>query len=265
MPQPARIAIGHPRPMRLKAAGVRGGNESTRDPRQLILFSNGCEPGPTVNTDADIPPIVLFVSRREETTEPYYAALQNAGFWLARSGSLPDALQNIRDLHPDIVIADLRSEQLHREGREFVRELKANFEKKTVPLVVLEEAIDGERPPLELDASDVRLRKPMSTQTFLNGVAQVLAASRERRSRAVAAADRVAAPRSDSAVVPEARQAPKRVARSTMRTCPACGDRLTWVDRGTIDGVEYDYYDWCASGCGLYCFDIEMGNAVKLV
>jgi hypothetical protein len=48
------------------------------------------------------------------------------------------------------------------------------------------------------------------------------------------------------------------------RNCPQCGGPLEWLERGTIGGVEYDYYRWCARACGLYCYDRTAGQFQKL-
>ena len=48
------------------------------------------------------------------------------------------------------------------------------------------------------------------------------------------------------------------------RACPKCGSALEWLERGTISGVEYDYYRWCLKGCGLYCYDRRAGDWIKL-
>jgi hypothetical protein len=48
------------------------------------------------------------------------------------------------------------------------------------------------------------------------------------------------------------------------RGCPACGGALSWIEKGRIGGVEYDYYRWCQHGCGLYCYDCAGAKWVKL-
>jgi hypothetical protein len=47
--------------------------------------------------------------------------------------------------------------------------------------------------------------------------------------------------------------------------CPSCGKALDWIERGRLDGVEYDYYHWCESGCGLYCYERRAETWIKLV
>ena len=41
----------------------------------------------------------------------------------------------------------------------------------------------------------------------------------------------------------------------THRCCPHCGTRLTWIETRRWQGVAYDYYRDCPSGCGLSCFN----------
>lgn len=216
-----------------------------------------------MNTDGDIPSIVVFVSPAQRNGEPYRAALDAAGFWIADSHSWQEAVRDVVDIRPDIVIADLASQLPTGDVREFVRLVKQDCATRAVPLVLLEEASESQRPPLELDA-DVRLSKPCSPETLLNSVAHALAASRELRSRSGTSSARSAVSLEEPSI---ARQEPKPSRRSTQsgtRTCPTCDRPLSWVDRRTVDGVEYDYYDWCASGCGLYCFDLQTDSPVKL-
>lgn len=70
----------------------------------------------------------------------------------------------------------------------------------------------------------------------------------ERSSRLIARADAINAAAADH----------------RRRACPACGTALEWIERGRIDGLEYDYYHWCARGCGLHCYNRTTASWVKL-
>jgi hypothetical protein len=48
------------------------------------------------------------------------------------------------------------------------------------------------------------------------------------------------------------------------RACPQCRESLEWIERGRLLGLEYDYYRWCGNGCGLYCYECQSGNWIRL-
>jgi hypothetical protein len=48
------------------------------------------------------------------------------------------------------------------------------------------------------------------------------------------------------------------------RSCPRCHHTLDWIETGELDGALFDYYRWCARGCGLYCFDRGADSFVRL-
>lgn len=73
-----------------------------------------------MNADTDVPPIILFVSAQHAGNGSHVAALEEAGFWVAESRSLEDALRDIVDLRPDLIVAGLTANTLDRHSQEFV-------------------------------------------------------------------------------------------------------------------------------------------------
>jgi PAS domain-containing protein len=43
-----------------------------------------------------------------------------------------------------------------------------------------------------------------------------------------------------------------------------CTELLEFIENGRLGYVWYDYYQWCASGCGLYCYDVQAQLWVKV-
>ena len=39
------------------------------------------------------------------------------------------------------------------------------------------------------------------------------------------------------------------------RSCPACGETLSWVETQRIRGVSFDYYTPCSGCAALVCFN----------
>lgn len=208
-----------------------------------------------------IPPIVLVVDLEDDTPDASYeAALEEAGYWVARSSSAEAAVGDILDLRPDVVISDLSSAGSETEA--LVRTLKTTSAVRAVPLVIVQRADAVVEPLPELDAIDARLAKPVSPPALRNVVERVLVASRAvRRRRKLHRA--VSPAVAELSTVDEARP-PERETTSTERECPACGRLLEWVERRIVGGVEYDYFRWCQGGCGLYCFGVPTAQWLKL-
>lgn len=178
-----------------------------------------------MNADSGIPPIVLVVGLQEPGDGAYRVALEEAGFWVAQAASPEDAVRDIVDLRPDVVIAALTAG----------RTLEAHPAMDAIPLIVLED--DEAVPPPKLR----------------DGIERALAGTRESSRRPAAAGQ--------AAWKPVAR---RRERVRDAHTCPVCASPLVWADRRTVGGIEYDYYRWCATGCGLYCFDRATDEWLKL-
>ena len=72
-------------------------------------------------------------------------------------------------------------------------------------------------------------------------------------------------PGDSNASAPDVREARRLPLRDRgPHRCPGCSRPLTWIERGRIGGISYEYFHWCPGGCGLYCFDCEARRYVKL-
>lgn len=178
-----------------------------------------------MTADTELPRIVLLVTLQESRGGSYAAALEAAGFWVAQSESAEDAVRDIVDLQPDVVVAD----------ETVGRTLEAHSAMSAIPLVLVPEP------------------EPLSPPCLRHRVERALAARR------------VAPQRSDppARTISAAVESPEDV-RQMPRTCPVCAWPLVWAERGSLGGVEYDYYRWCVNGCGLYCLDLSRDQWVKL-
>lgn len=209
-----------------------------------------------------VPPIVLFVGMSEKRGGSHTEALEAAGFWVARSASPADVADDIIDLRPDVVIADVSDAEREAGADALVQTLTSTAATRGVPLVVVDRAAAAERPRPEMGAVHVSLPAPVSPPALRDAVERVLAAARAGRDGA--AGDRsvdeiVASPKPDVGLAPAQPESGSRAHR-----CPSCAGALVWVERSTVAGAEYDYFQWCGSGCGLYCLAVATAQWVKL-
>jgi AmiR/NasT family two-component response regulator len=212
------------------------------------------------------PAVVLVVGSDAPRRESYWSALEEAGFWVAEAACVEDVVRDIADLRPDVVITN-RSRTAPRGHRSaFVRAIKPALAASAVPLILIEDPDVAAEPLPELGALDARLVKPVSPVALRNAVERARAAARAVRRRGQAA--RTASGRDSR------RSRPHAAMRATghteaghtdaARRCPACGRPVVWVERNTVDGVEYDYFQWCEGRCGLYCLEVATGQWLKL-
>jgi CheY-like chemotaxis protein len=179
--------------------------------------------------------------------------------WVASATDPGDALDTVQELSPDVIVTDLCLGG-QPAGGDLVHTLKSSDGTKEIPVVVLSETGAGRTAP---DA-DLYLVKPVLPDTLLATVRQLLSVSRDLRTRSARARARTAAlvERSNE-LLDRARGIVSR-ATSSARACPDCSRPLDWIESGRIGGVTFDYFRWCDSGCGLYCYDRSGSKWVKL-
>lgn len=112
--------------------------------------------------------------------------------------------------------------------------------------------------------ADVLLIKPVMPEVLLLRVRELIARSRELRHRSGAACQKGHQLSERSTQLRERALATADCVDVKGRRCPGCQRMLEWIERGTIDGIEYDYYRWCGQGCGLYCFNRRARCWLKL-
>ncbi len=210
-----------------------------------------------------IPPVVLIVEDNDDTLQLYDALLSHHGYWVARAGSGLQAFECAQDLQPDAIVTDIGLPG-DMDGIDLVRELRADEKLRPVPVLLVTGRMPRDLPSFVGVPVSALLLKPVAPQTLVTTVESMLRAS---GSLAVDAAE-------TSATLPDL---PARAARESRpsrevdplctsatgepkvdkkrRLCPQCGTRLNWVETRRWEGVTYDYYRQCTSGCGLSCFN----------
>jgi hypothetical protein len=181
----------------------------------------------------ELPRIVLLVHRDPHTLEAFAAALESRGMWAATARALDEALDAAEDLEPDAVVVDARC-WTTAETAPMVEGLAARAEMGARSVAVLAFDLTATT-PIAADALVARIRQQLDPP--------------HPPTRAVARR------------LPDIAAPP---AASSSRTCPQCEKPLDWLERRPLNGVQYDYYRWCERGCGLYCYDLNASNWIKL-
>jgi DNA-binding response OmpR family regulator len=198
-----------------------------------------------------LPPIVLIVDSDQTALALYSAEFERAGLWAAASTNPVEALEAVLELRPDLVITSAFDDA----DNDVVRMLKSDAATSGVPVILLADRPDDTG--IAGEVADIRLQKPVATDVLLECSRKLIARSRDARKRT----DPLRRPVHQLLKSSELNGNQLR----TMRRCPKCGKPLEWIERGRLNGVEHDYYRWCASGCGLYCYELVSDTWVKLV
>jgi CheY-like chemotaxis protein len=217
---------------------------------------------PALADTPSLPPIVLLLDDEPDILEMYSTHFQAEGVWVATAASAREGMIAVEELRPDTVITDIGFGG-EPSGASFVEALRARPDTREIPLIVLTGLADGELPGHLRKDADLFLRKPIAPAALLLNVRRLLDSSYVLRARS----GRVRARASELMAKSEGllargkmlTPAPVREAR-----CPQCLEPLTWLDTGMMEGREFEYYDWCERGCGLYCFDTATRSPVRL-
>lgn len=200
-----------------------------------------------------LPPIVLIVEDHADTVEFYDMLLTSEGYWVARAGNGYEAFEYAQELKPDAIITDLGLPG-GMDGIELIRQLRAEPGLQDIPILAITGQEPRDVPSLAGLKMAALLIKPVAPETLLARVKAALAQSVSLRARSAAAAARVEPLLARSAgLLAQARRGAAATAPS--QPCPSCGGQLHWIESGTLGGVTYDYYQWCANKCGLYRFN----------
>jgi DNA-binding response OmpR family regulator len=192
-----------------------------------------------------VPPIILLVDDDRDTLDLYGGYFEEHGLWVVKATDPDDALAVAVELNPNLVVADLGfADQLL--GIELVARLKGDQQLQMTPVIVLSGRSQDELQESRRRGADVVLPKPCPPQTLLDRVQHLLTASRGLREGGPYTIERRA---HRAALLPR---------------CPSCGILLEWIERSTLDGQEYDYFEWCKNGCGLYCYNRETQRWIKV-
>jgi DNA-binding response OmpR family regulator len=211
-----------------------------------------------------LPPIVLLLDDERDILDMYSAHFEAEGVWVATAASAREGMIAVEELRPDLIVTDIGFGS-EVSGATFAQALKERTETSGIPLIVLTGLATEDMPSSVKEDADLFLRKPVAPQALLLNIRRLLESSHALRARSERARARVV-PLLEKSADLRARakttlaQLPGRDAR-----CPQCCEPLSWVERGRIDAREFDYYQWCARGCGLYCFDLAARKWIRLV
>ena len=189
------------------------------------------------------PQMVVLIEEDPAVLDMYSRYFESRAVGVSGAATPEEGLRAVAELRPDLVITDI-SFRTGTHGVDVVHRLKGRAETEGIPLVVL-----TDRPIAELPAGTRRdvelfLRKPITAERLLGQVRRLL----------------------KSAKTPERPGSSPRVRATPAAAgvCPRCAQGLDWIERGRLNGREYDYYRWCLRGCGLYCFDRENRKWIQL-
>jgi CheY-like chemotaxis protein len=204
----------------------------------------------------ELPPIVLLIDEDAAAVERYESFFSDEHVWIANAATPEEALAATDELRPDLVVCALECHEDTGRGAGFIADLKRRPETSNIPVILLARAGAPEIPEDIRQYVDVLLHKPVPPTDLLCNIRRVLASSaalRARGHRAMGEAGRLRG-QSDALIERSALIATQLEDKGSRR-CPVCRNVLEWIERGQLDAQEFDYYRWCASGCGLYCFN----------
>lgn len=217
-----------------------------------------------VSETQSLPPIVLLLDDERDILEMYSAHFEAEGVWVATAASAREGMVAVEELRPDLVVTDIGF-GAETSGATFAQALKERPETSGIPLIVLTGLATDDVPSSVREDADLFLRKPVAPQALLVNVRRLLESSHALRARSERARASVAPLTQKSAeLLARAKTPVTPVPRQDAR-CPQCCEPLSWVERGRVDAREFDYYHWCARGCGLYCYDIAARTWIRLV
>jgi CheY-like chemotaxis protein len=209
-----------------------------------------------------LPSIVLLVDQRGEIGPAYAPFLESSGVWVSTS-QLPEAFEATQDLRPDLIVTDVDLAEAS-EGYRFVAGLTMAPAVTDIPLIALtDDRAYGALPPLARMRATRCLVKPVLPPALLADVQQILLQGYGSAIRADRESTKLRELTDRArALIPVPGSTPDSA--SLTRPCPSCGFPLTWSENRDLAGDSYDYYEWCANRCGLFCYTRQSGQWLKL-
>ena len=202
-----------------------------------------------------LPSIVLLVDDQPNTVAAYSAGFEASGLWVATARNPIEALSAVEELKPDLVITACFGAA--DAAVNLLETLKGRPDTQRIPVVLIHDVPVGDVPPHIARLADLCVERAIGVATLVERARALISAAQTAR-RAMAAAPAAERASRPAAVVTT------QVKANEQRRCPGCGSVLEWTERSRLCGIEYDYYRWCGSGCGLYCYDRDAGRWVKL-
>jgi len=217
----------------------------------------------TVTDTADLPSIILLVEDDPDTRDMYSVYSETQGLWVAGATNPAEAIQAVDELKPDLIVTDLGFDG-QPLGLEFVDVLRRHDATAAVPVILLTGRSPDAVPAETRAQADLCLVKPVLPADLAKQVQALLSKARTIRARNESALGKARDLRERSnTLIARSHEITARV-NLTARSCPVCAQPLQWIESGSINRRDYDYYHWCSGGCGLYCFDRDARRWVKL-
>jgi len=213
-----------------------------------------------------LPPIVLVVDPNPDTREMYETALGLAGVWMGHAQESDDALQYAFELRPDTVVIDLGLPG-PAQGLALARKLREDPRTAGTPIVAVTVA-ERSGAAAQSGVFQEIFAKPVQLDCFvrhMRWLAAQAAVLRERNARTRARAPEIVA--ESARLLSRSADVNRRISTVPLETrpCPDCRKPLRFVERRALDGVLFDYYTSCPSGCGLYCYDHSRRSFVLIL
>jgi two-component system, cell cycle response regulator DivK len=203
-------------------------------------------------------PLVVLVDAHADTLALYKLGLEQAGFRVLTERHAADALYTARAAQPAAVVTELVLPDI--SGTILARALRDMPETAAMPVIALTSvARNRDLAAAERAGCTAVLVKPCLPSKLAETLRRVIQAGRESRTRARTASARVAMLRTRServllqSAVIRSRHAGQRGEHVPV-PCPGCEASLAWREHQLNQGVRFDYFHPCPSGCGEYYF-----------
>ena len=212
-----------------------------------------------------LPPIVLLVDRDPDSHELYETVLGLAGLWVAHSDSADDAVTYAAELRPDGIVIDMGL-PTSVEGVALATQLRFNPRLADTPIVGL--VSDVRRIEADSAVFSHVFSKPVPLDRFVRRLKWLTAQAAVMRQRNAGASARSPdSPAKSERLMEKGHQLTDAIAATPLevRSCPHCRSQMQFRERRQLEGVLFDYYAPCPSGCGLYCYDHSRRKVVALI
>ena len=119
-----------------------------------------------------MPKSILIVEDDADSREVLSLILRAEGFSVLTAEDGQQALELVNDAPPDLVITDIQMPNI--DGIEFIKRMRAQFESKSVPIVVMSAFGSGITRDALKAGADRSTPKPMHVRSLLNLIKQLL-------------------------------------------------------------------------------------------
>lgn len=122
-----------------------------------------------------MPKSILIVEDDADSREVLSLILRAEGFSVLTAEDGQQALELVNDAPPDLVITDIQMPNI--DGIELIKRMRAQFESKSIPIVVMSAFGSGITRDALKAGADRSTPKPMQVRALLNLIKQLLGQS----------------------------------------------------------------------------------------